>query len=413
MGIQTPVRVAALLLAVCAYTSASADTSSSPSQWAQWVQRQVSQLPASRAITAEQERLLAQSRALSQPLYNPSLNIDYEDSLDITQTVGLSQTLDWSGKARASRDAVAVRDQLAQLRGDKARARLLADSLNALVAHAAAREQLAAAREQEQQLRDLTDLIRRREQAGDVGQVDAQLAYLSLGQAQQALADAESAATRAATTLRQQLASQQPAVALPAADRWQAPSLTHGVVQRLPTSFDLQLAEQQLALAERGVSVADKQRNTDPTLGLRVGQEGGENLWGVDFSLPLKFFNTGKPGYEAALADSEERRALLEKTRNDIQARLDGALSDYQQRRERWETWQQLTGDSLARSDTLLKRVWQQGELTTQNYLQALNQRLDTRLAGIALRDAMQQAWVQWLYESAQLNDWLNQLANE
>ena len=392
MGIQTPVRMAALLLAVCAYASASADSSSSPAQWAQWVQRQVSQLPASRAIQAEQERLLAQSRALSQPLYNPSLNIDYEDSLDITQTVGLSQTLDWSGKARA---------------------RLLADSLNALVAHAAAREQLAAAREQEQQLRDLTDLIRRREQAGDVGQVDAQLAYLSLGQAQQALADAESAATRAATTLRQQLASQQPAVALPAADRWQAPSLTHGVVQRLPTSFDLQLAEQQLALAERGVSVADKQRNTDPTLGLRVGQEGGENLWGVDFSLPLKFFNTGKPGYEAALADSEERRALLEKTRNDIQARLDGALSDYQQRRERWETWQQLTGDSLARSDTLLKRVWQQGELTTQNYLQALNQRLDTRLAGIALRDAMQQAWVQWLYESAQLNDWLNQLANE
>ncbi len=53
--------------------------------------------------------------------------------------MGLSQALDWSGKARASRDAVAVRDQLAQLRGDKARARLLADSVNALVAHAAAR----------------------------------------------------------------------------------------------------------------------------------------------------------------------------------------------------------------------------------------------------------------------------------
>ena len=101
MGIQTPVRMAALLLAVCAYASASADSSSSPAQWAQWVQRQVSQLPASRAIQAEQERLLAQSRALSQPLYNPSLNIDYEDSLDITQTVGLSQTLDWSGKATA------------------------------------------------------------------------------------------------------------------------------------------------------------------------------------------------------------------------------------------------------------------------------------------------------------------------
>ena len=59
MGIQIPVRMAALLLAVCAYASAAADSSSSPAQWAQWVQRQVSQLPASRAIQAEQERLQA------------------------------------------------------------------------------------------------------------------------------------------------------------------------------------------------------------------------------------------------------------------------------------------------------------------------------------------------------------------
>ena len=103
---------------------------------------------------------------------------------------------------------------------------------------------------------------------------------------------------------------------------------------------------------------------------------------------------------------------MLEKTRADIAAQLDGALRDYQQRRERWQTWQQLTGDTLARSDALLERVWQQGELTTQSYLQALNQRLDTRLSGIALREAMQQAWIEWLQQSAQLNDWLNSLAN-
>ena len=92
--------------------------------------------------------------------------------------------------------------------------------------------------------------------------------------------------------------------------------------------------------------------------------------------------------------------------------RLISTLHDYQQRRERWQTWQQLTGDTLARSDALLERVWQQGELTTQSYLQALNQRLDTRLSGIALREAMQQASIEWLQQSAQLNDWLNSLAN-
>ena len=408
-SLSAVVRRCALLLLLCA-TSAQAETA--PGQWAGWLQQQINNLPASRAINAEQERWLAENRDAAQPLYNPALNIGYENSADTTRTIGLSQTLDWSGKARANRDAVAVRDTLAQLRADKARASLLADSLNALVAFDAARARLAATRQQEQQLSALSDLIRRREQAGDLGQVDAQLAWLSLAQTQQALAEAESDATAAATRLRQVLASEQPGQSLPAARHWQAVAVSTDASQRLPASFDLRLAQQQLALAEQGATVANRQRRADPTLGFSVGKEGDDNLWGVDISLPLKLFNTGKAGYQAALADSDARRALLEKTRTDIAARLDGALRDYQQRRARWQTWQQLTGDTLGRSDALLERVWQQGELTTQNYLQALNQRLDTRLAGIALRDAMQQAWVQWLYESAQLNDWLNALAN-
>ncbi|WP_290536616.1 MULTISPECIES: TolC family protein [Alcanivorax] len=408
-SLSAVVRRCALLMLLCA-TGAQAETA--PGQWAGWLQQQINSLPASRAITAEQERWLAENRDEAQPLYNPALNISYEDSADTTKTVGLSQTLDWSGKARARRDAVSVRDTLAQLRADKARANLLADSLNALVAFDAARARLAATRQQEQQLSALSDLIRRREQAGDLGQVDAQLAWLSLAQTQQALADAESDATAAATQLRQVLASEQPGQSLPSARHWQGVAVSTDASQRLPASFDLRLAQLQLALAEQGAAVASRQRRADPTLGFSVGKEGDDNLWGVDISLPLKLFNTGEAGYQAALADSDARRALLEKTRADIAARLDGALRNYQQRRERWQTWQQLTGDTLGRSDALLERVWQQGELTTQNYLQALNQSLDTRLSGIALRQAMQQAWVQWLQESAQLNDWLNSLAN-
>jgi outer membrane protein TolC len=132
----------------------------------------------------------------------------------------------------------------------------------------------------------------------------------------------------------------------------------------------------------------------------------------VDLSLPLKFFNTDKPAYQQALADSDARRALLEKTRNDISARLQGALDNAQQQQQRWDNWQQLAQPSLSDNDALLKRVWQQGELTTQNYLLALNQSLDTRLSGIALREAMQQAWIDWLQQSAQLDEWLAALAD-
>ena len=132
----------------------------------------------------------------------------------------------------------------------------------------------------------------------------------------------------------------------------------------------------------------------------------------VDFSLPLNIFNSGKPAYQQALADSDAQRALLEKTRNDIRARVEGARDNFRQQQRRWDTWQQLAESRLDDNDTLLKRVWEQGELTTQNYLLALNQSLDTRLSGIALREAMQQAWIEWLQQSAQLDAWLTALAN-
>ena len=160
------------------------------------------------------------------------------------------------------------------------------------------------------------------------------------------------------------------------------------------------------------LTVADRQRNSDPTLEVRFGKEDDANLWGVDFSLPLNIFNSGKPAYQQALADSDAQRALLEKTRNDIRARLEGARDNFRQQQRRWDTWQQLAESRLDDNDALLKRVWEQGELTTQNYLLALNQSLDTRLSGIALREAMQQAWIEWLQQSAQLDEWLAALAD-
>ncbi len=401
------------VLAVClgAGASPARAAGTADGDWARWLQRQLAELPADRAIRARVESELASSRALSEPLYNPELVIGYENSAETTKTVGVSQTLDWSGKGRAAGAVGDMASTLAQLRGEKARNRLSADALIALVSHSAARARLNAAREQEQRLTRLTELVRRRERSGDLGRVDATLAYLSLGRTQQALADAESAATEAATRLRRILAVAAPGRPLPDADQWGPADGKASAAQRLEHNYDLRLARLQLALAGRGVDLARKRRNTDPTLGVHAGREGSDTLWGLDFSLPLPLFNTGKPEYQSALADVDQRRALLDKTRNDIEAELDGAITDYRQRRDRWRNWQRLTGDSLADADPLLQRVWSLGELTTQDYLQGLNQRLEARLSGIALREAMQRAWVQWLYHSAGLDQWLNRMA--
>ena len=400
------VHILGLVLLLCAPLASAGEQ-----DWARWLLGRLAELPANGAIQARLDADLAESRALSEPLYNPELNIGYENSAETTKTVGLSQTLDWSGKGRVGGRVGEVAGELARVRGEKAAAALTADALRALIDFDAARARLAAAREQEQRLQRLTELVRRRERSGDLGRVDATLAYLSMARVQQALADAESAATAATVVLRERLAVAAPGRPLPDADRWRPQAGEPDAGARLAHSYELRLAERQLSLAERASELARKEKRGDPTLGLRAGREGGENLWGLDFSLPLPLFNTGAPEYQAALAGAERRRALLEKTRNDLLARLEGALTDYRQRRQRWQQWQDLAGAPLADSGDLLEQVWRQGELTTQDYLRALDERLRTRLAGVELRQAMQRAWVHWLYQSAGLSGWLRQLA--
>mgnify|MGYP003625731210 CR=1 FL=1 len=383
-------------------------TQAQPDDWARWLQGRLAELPAHRAIGARVDAELAQSRARAQPLYNPELMIGYENGAENTRTVGIGQTVDWSGKARSAGRVSQVLDRLAEVRGEKARARLTADAIQALIAFDAAQRRLRAASLQEQRLQRLAELIRRRESAGDLGRVDATLAWLSLGRAQQSLAEQESRAIAAATVLRQRLAVETPARPLPEAALWR----DHGAAPTggAQASYELRLAELQLNLAERGVDLSRRDQRSDPTLSVRAGREGDENLWGLDFSLPLPLFNTGEPEYQAALADQERRQALLENTRNDIQASLDGALRDYHQWRTRWQNWRRLAGERLEGADDLMERVWRQGELSTQDYLQALDRNLESRLSGVALREAMQNAWIEWLYRSARLQPWLADL---
>ncbi|MDX1804341.1 MAG: TolC family protein, partial [Alcanivorax sp.] len=134
------VRLGALLVVLLCATPARADDR----DWARWVQRQISALPTSQAIDANQQQALADSDARAQPRYNPALNIGYEESADTTRTVGLSQTLDWSGKARAARSLADIEQQQIRLRSERARARVRADALQALTGFAAARDRLAA-----------------------------------------------------------------------------------------------------------------------------------------------------------------------------------------------------------------------------------------------------------------------------
>ena len=76
----------------------------------QLIQGFLAQHPAVQAARADLERTEAKALATAQPLYNPEIEVEYEDATDVTKAVGLVQTLDWAGKRRArdtaSRDSI-------------------------------------------------------------------------------------------------------------------------------------------------------------------------------------------------------------------------------------------------------------------------------------------------------------------
>ena len=51
---------------------------------------------------AARDEAMARERQASRPIYNPELEADYEDAVDETYSIGLSQTIDWAGKRDAA-----------------------------------------------------------------------------------------------------------------------------------------------------------------------------------------------------------------------------------------------------------------------------------------------------------------------
>ncbi len=97
--------VAAACLVIAPATVAESSTVASPAL-SGWINAVLSQNPEIQAAQAAVDAAGGRLRAADQPLFNPELEFDYENSEIDTTTGGLSQTIDWSDK-RGARTAVA------------------------------------------------------------------------------------------------------------------------------------------------------------------------------------------------------------------------------------------------------------------------------------------------------------------
>jgi cobalt-zinc-cadmium efflux system outer membrane protein len=363
------------------------------------------QHPAAQAARADLERAEAEARATAQPLYNPEVEVEYEDATDVTKTVGLVQTFDWAGKRRA-RDT-AGRDSLraAQAALAAARQAMLGELLGELSSTVTASETARLSQNRVALLDEFLRLAERRYAAGDVGQTDVDLARLALSESRMQAASMMAEAT--ATDARLAALVQPPVAGWPVLPVLPADLETFNTEELLKQHPVLRQSEAEASTAKASVTIAQRERRPDPTLGVRGGQEDDDTLIGVTVSIPLFVRNTFRAELDAANADAIRAEQVYYNRLRRAKGELQAAAQRYRLTRSALSDWVRIGQRSLEGRVELLKRLWETGEISTTDYLVQLQQTLDTQASAVELRGSAWAAWVAWLQTSGQTEQWL------
>jgi len=358
---------------------------------------------------AESGLAVARSRleAAAQPLYNPEIELDAEDAVDRTVSLGISQTLDWADK-RASRKRIGENELNAvQMRLLRTRQQLSLRILSSLSDYHAAMRRLSMARKNHAIMTRFDSIAGRRFRAGEIGEVDRGLAQLALSTASMAMADAEVALIDARQSLEQASAISRkawPALPdmLPSPER--QPSDPQVLLTRLP---ELRLLSAEMQTSKARIELLDRKRRPDPTVSIRGGAEASTGLVGINLSIPLFLRNTFRAEVDAASneAITSERRVL---TRFRVaSARYRNAARRYLTSYAAYQQWRKTGQPVIEKRYALLTRLLENGEINTTQYLIQVRETLTTESTGITLFGRAWHDWFEWLDASGSTDDWL------
>lgn len=350
----------------------------------------------------------ALERAADRPLFNPELGLDFESADTSDRVLRLTQTLDIAGR-RGARTRVAARERdvseelLAIARRDIA-FELLSTLGNYWTAYEL--NELAAIRVELMQR--LADVALQRSRAGDVTQVDLNLADLAYSQAR--IEGAGAAAELAAQNqnlgalVPPQLSALRPRlpVDFPAID------LTEGAITQLLADVpEIELQDQVLAVAAAEVTLRERERRPNPSVSLAGGEEEDESMIGLSFSMPLNVRNRFVYEVDAARARQGQAEREMENLMLRARAAVQSATVRYQLTRDAWDTWSESGAANLSQQTELLERLLRAGELSLTDYLVQLNQTLATQASALELQREVWLAWFEWLATTGQIGDWL------
>jgi len=375
--------------------------------WQNWLKNQIESQP---EVVAAKQQLKAQlflADGRTQPLYNPELETEFErlDNED-NYRVGISQTLDvWGKRSSRSQQAeflrLAAEQSYAQTYQQK-----LAEALSVLATYQASQARYLLAQQQEQQIDSLFKLIKNRQKAGDLGQIEVNFSLASLAQrlneTAQAMADFRTAETRA-RELFPNLPSDKAVVP---AQLWLENAGSASVENSLnsaDTHPRVLLAKARWEVQKEAAELASLDTKADPTLGINTGRDGDEDVVGLTFSIPLNVRNNFSAERRAADEEALAAEAAYLAVRRNQQYQVQATSSIAQQYQKQLQRLKSLLQQSNEESLKLLEQQWRTGDLSTNDYLIALQQNMAGALSANELQEKFQLAVIDWLKASGQV----------
>ena len=377
---------------------------------ADFIRLVISSSPRSRSVDASLQASSARYDAAGQPLYNPELELDAERSDIDTTSIGLSQAIDWSDKREAQVKVARSAHSAAIAEAVFLRQELAIELLKALGEYHTANAIEELGKERLQLMQEFAAIAEKRYLAGDLNQVELDLAKLASLEANLESAELRTRLSDAQKTLAALMGE------VPVLEVW--PTLPEMLpdIQQDNINVEKILQEHPLFRAKKGYeevarsSIDLRQRETrpDPTISIRAGREDEETLTGLTLSVPLFVRNTYRAEVAEANAQLTQSQHDARDTWFDLKSQLDAAFRRYVLTHNTWKDWQQQGEASLRRRVELLEQLWQAGELGTTDYLVQLKQTLDTQGASTELRGRLWQAWSDWLTASGTVFQWLD-----
>lgn len=363
--------------------------------------------PAILSAQADVDIAKARAEGSEKPLYNPELEIEAEDASVSTYTLGITQTIDWYDKRSARYDEAEFLLQTAKANLFSVKEQVTGELIAVIVRYLSRRDMNDLTKSQVQLMDRFVQLVKRRQVAGDIGQVEVDTAQLTLTGAIIKNAEFNANLINASGDFKI-LTGVDVDPSLPFPTNLPVSMSKNIDVEMLAAENPLVVAAQLKVKASKArIRVTKQDRRADPSIGVTAGTEDDDTLVALRFSIPVQVRNNFRSDVTASSQEAVKEEQQAQNIYRQILGRIEATKNQYIVMSDAMQLWSQTGKKALNNHLKNLEKLWETGEISTTQYLIQVQQTLDIQLSGMKLKGDVWQAWIDWLVATGSVTKWL------